>query len=34
MAESTGIKSYQFKPTDVSGYSDDDDDSSKSETNI
>jgi len=34
MAESTEIKPYQFKPTDVSGYSDDDDDSSESETDI
>ena len=34
MVESTGIKPYQFKPTDVSGYNDDDDDSSESETDI
>ena len=34
MAESTEIKPYQFEPTDISGYSDDDDDSSKSETDI
>ena len=37
MAESslnTEIKPYQFKPTDVSGYSDNDDDSSQSETDI
>jgi len=33
MAESTEIKPYQFKPTDVSGYSDDDN-SSESETDI
>ena len=34
MAESTEIKPYQFKPIDVSGYSDDNDDSSESETDI
>ena len=34
ITESTGIKPYKFEPTDVSGYSDDDDDSSESETDI
>ena len=37
MAESslnTEIKPYQFEPTDVSGYSDNEDNSSKSETDI
>ena len=34
MAKSTEIKPYQFEPTDVSGYSDDDDASSESETDI